>query len=68
MMRTPASGFNSHMCLEFVGSLLLGPFLESPETLWTIFGCHNSLIPRERRGFKSSNFTVSLLFVILNTP
>ena len=44
-----------------------GPFLESPETLRAIFGCHNPLVPVEWRGFNSSNFTVISLFVTLKT-
>ena len=47
----------------------LGPFLESPETLRAIFGCHNSLCNSrtDRRAFNSSNFTVIFLFVTLKT-
>ena len=44
---------------------ILGPFLESPETLRAIFGCHNSLCISRTEGFKSSNFTFSLLLVTL---
>ena len=46
-----------------------GPFLESPETLQAIFGCHNhgSRVSEEWRGFNSSNFTVIFLFVNLKT-
>ena len=47
-----------------------GPFLESPETLRAIFGCHNSGIPLYLKNgvdLNSSNFTVIFHFVTLKT-
>ena len=44
-----------------------GPFLESPESLRAISGVTIPSVSQERRGFKSSNFTVSLFFATLKT-
>ena len=50
-----------------VWSLIRGPFLESPETLRVIFGCHNSFVSQKRSGFKSLNLTVLFIFVTVKT-
>ena len=54
-------------CLVLLGwSVDWGPFLESPETLRAILGCHNFLCnSRTERIFKLSNFTIIFLFVTL---
>ena len=50
------SEIRRQMWVEFVGSLLRGPFLESPETFQAHFGWHNSLcifIAKASRGTKT---------------
>ena len=67
-LTTSVTGVRFHELASYRGSLLRGPFLESPETLRAIFGSRDSLICISRtERFKSSNFTVIFLRYRENT-
>ena len=53
-------------CMSF--TVIRAPFLETPKTICGPFlGVAIPFVSQERRGFRSSNFTVILLLVILKT-